>query len=164
MDTATSRGLVIRQATRADVPVLLTLIRGLAEYEKLTDTCVATEADIADVLFGEGVTAEALLAEQDGEPVGFAFFFHNFSTFLGRRGIYIEDIFVKPERRGGGVGKALLLHVVRLANQRGCGRVEWSCLDWNEPAIGFYKRMGAQQLDEWSIFRLTGSALERLGT
>lgn len=155
--------LVIREATRRDVPVLLELIRGLAEYEKLTDICVADEQGIEDILFGEGVRAEALLAEYEGQPVGFALFFHNFSTFLAKRGIYIEDIYVRPDMRANGIGKALLLHVVRLANERECGRVEWSCLNWNEPAIGFYKRMGAQQMDEWSIFRLTGEALERLG-
>ncbi len=164
METASQEvQLVVRQATRADVPVLLDLIRGLAEYEKLTDICVATEQGLEDMLFSEGVNAEALIAESDGAPVGFALFFHNFSTFLGRRGIYIEDIYVKPEFRGGGIGKAMLLHITRLANERGCGRVEWSCLDWNEPAIRFYKNIGAQPMDEWTLFRLTGDSLQRLG-
>jgi len=162
MQSATTDRLVLRNAAREDVPVLLELIRGLAEYEKLTHICVADEESIDDILFGEGTTAEALVAEYDGEPVGFALFFHNFSTFLGRRGIYIEDIYVKPEARRGGIGKAILQHIIRLANERGCGRVEWSCLNWNEPAISFYKGIGATPMDEWTVFRLSGDALRNL--
>lgn len=162
MQSATTERLVLRNAAREDVPVLLELIRGLAEYEKLTHICVADEESIDDILFGEGTTAEALVAEYDGEPVGFALFFHNFSTFLGRRGIYIEDIYVKPEARRGGIGKAILQHIIRLANERGCGRVEWSCLNWNEPAISFYKGIGATPMDEWTVFRLSGDALRNL--
>ena len=151
----------IRQATEADVPVILRFIRGLAEYEKLSHKVVATEESLRRTLFGNPRFAEVILGYEDGEPVGFALFFHNYSTFLGRPGIYLEDLFVDPDRRGRGYGKALLAHLARLARDRDCGRVEWAVLDWNAPSIQFYKSLGAVPLDDWIIFRLTGEALEK---
>lgn len=151
----------IRQATEADVPVILRFIRALAEYEKLSHKVVATEESLRRTLFGNPRFAEVILGYEDGEPVGFALFFHNYSTFLGRPGIYLEDLFVDPNRRGRGYGKALLAHLARLARDRDCGRVEWAVLDWNTPSIDFYKSLGAVPLDDWIIFRLTGEALER---
>jgi GNAT superfamily N-acetyltransferase len=151
----------IRQATEADVPVILRFIRALAEYEKLSHKVVATEESLRRTLFGNPRFAEVILGYEDGEPVGFALFFHNYSTFLGRPGIYLEDLFVDPDRRGRGYGKALLAHLARLARDRDCGRVEWAVLDWNTPSIDFYKSLGAVPLDDWIIFRLTGEALER---
>lgn len=151
----------IRQATEADVPVILRFIRALAEYEKLSHKVVATEESLRRTLFGNPRFAEVILGYEDGEPVGFALFFHNYSTFLGRPGIYLEDLFVDPNRRGRGYGKALLAHLARLARDRDCGRVEWAVLDWNTPSIDFYKSLGAVALDDWIIFRLTGEALER---
>jgi GNAT superfamily N-acetyltransferase len=152
----------IRSATPADVKLILSLIRELAEYEKLAHQVVATEADIQDSLFGPRPSAECLIAEFDGAPAGFALFFHNFSTFLGKPGIYLEDLYVKPELRGKGIGRKLLAHLAQLAVTRGCGRFEWAVLDWNEPAIGFYRSIGARMLDDWKINRLTGEALEKL--
>ena len=152
----------IRDATVDDCAILLDLIRGLAEYERLTHLMSATESTLKDALFGSRPGAEALLAFEHDDPVGFAVFFHNFSTFLGRRGLWLEDIFVKPEHRRKGYGRALFLHVARIAHERDCGRYEWSALDWNEPAIRFYKSMGAVALDDWTIFRVTGEALRRL--
>ncbi|MDB4905953.1 MAG: putative diamine acetyltransferase [Gemmatimonadetes bacterium] len=154
--------LTIRGATEADVPLVLRLIRGLAEYEKLADKVVATEALVSESLFGAHPAAEVIIAEWEGEPAGFALFFHNYSTFLARRGIYLEDLFVLPEMRGRGVGRALLARLSQLAIERQCGRLEWAVLDWNEPAIGFYKSLGAVPMDEWTVFRLTGEALESL--
>jgi GNAT superfamily N-acetyltransferase len=151
----------IHQATEADVPVILRFIRALAEYEKLSHKVVATEESLRRTLFGNPRFAEVILGYEDGEPVGFALFFHNYSTFLGRPGIYLEDLFVDPDRRGRGYGKALLAHLARLARDRDCGRVEWAVLDWNTPSIQFYKSLGAVPLDDWIIFRLTGEALER---
>ena len=151
----------IRQATEADVPVILRFIRALAEYEKLSHKVVATEESLRRTLFGNPRFAEVILGYEDGEPVGFALFFHNYSTFLGRPGIYLEDLFVNPDRRGRGYGKALLAHLARLARDRDCGRLEWAVLDWNAPSIQFYKSLGAVPLDDWIIFRLTGEALER---
>jgi len=151
----------IRQATEADVPVILRFIRALAEYEKLSHKVIATEESLRRTLFGNPRFAEVILGYEDGEPVGFALFFHNYSTFLGRPGIYLEDLFVDPDRRGRGYGKALLAHLARLARDRDCGRVEWAVLDWNAPSIQFYKSLGAIPLDDWIIFRLTGEALER---
>jgi len=153
--------LRIVPATAPDVPVILRMIRGLAEYEKLLEACSATEDQLRDSLFGPHPAAEVLLAWADDRPVGFALFFHNYSTFLGRPGIYLEDLFVDPDRRGRGYGKALLAHLARLARDRDCGRVEWAVLDWNAPSIQFYKSLGAVPLDDWIIFRLTGEALER---
>ena len=151
----------IRQATEADVPVILRFIRALAEYEKLSHKVVATEESLRRTLFGNPRFAEVILGYEDAEPVGFALFFHNYSTFLGRPGIYLEDLFVDPDRRGRGYGRELLAHLARLARDRDCGRVEWAVLDWNAPSIQFYKSLGAVPLDDWIIFRLTGEALER---
>ena len=151
----------IRGATRADVPLILQCIRDLAAYEKLSDEVTATEAQLARTLFpGDGApAAHCLLAWAGDIPAGFAIYFYNYSTFLARPGLYLEDLFVKPEFRGHGAGKALLLHLARLANARGCGRMEWAVLDWNEPAIKFYESLGARRLAQWQICRLTGAAL-----
>lgn len=155
-------GIVIRAATRADVPLLLQLIRALADYEKLREQCVATEADLAAHLFGEKTYAEALIAEADGVPAGFALFFHNYSTFAGKPGIWLEDLFVPPDQRGRGIGKRLLVELARLAVARGCARFEWSVLDWNTPAIRFYESLGAELKREWLINRVDGERLVRL--
>jgi GNAT superfamily N-acetyltransferase len=154
----------IRPARPADVPVILRLIRALADYEKLTSEVTATEARLHASLFPEdpaaaGPAAYCLIAEVDGTPAGFALYFFNYSTFLARPGLYLEDLFVEPGFRGRGLGKALLLHLAKLANQRGCGRMEWTVLDWNQPAIGFYESLGARRMKEWQVCRLTGPAL-----
>jgi GNAT superfamily N-acetyltransferase len=154
----------IREANEGDVPLILSLIRELAEYEKLSDEVVATEDGLRDSLFGERRYAEVLIAEHDGAPAGFALFFHNFSTFLGKPGIYLEDLYVKPAFRGSGIGKKLLVHLASLAKRRGCGRLEWWVLDWNEPSIGFYKKLGAVPMDDWTVYRVSGSALEDLAS
>jgi GNAT superfamily N-acetyltransferase len=154
--------LEIRGATTDDVPLLLSLIRELAEYERLSHEVVATEETLRASLFGERRVAEALLGYLGDEPAGFALFFHNFSTFLGKPGIYLEDLYVRPEFRGAGVGRTLLVHLASLARERDCGRLEWSVLDWNEPAIGFYKRIGASPVSGWTVYRVTGAALEEL--
>jgi GNAT superfamily N-acetyltransferase len=154
--------LSIRPAVVADIPLILSLIRKLAEYERLLPHAVATPEDLKRWLFGERPAAETVIAEWDGTPVGFALFFHNFSTFRGKPGIYLEDLFVEPEFRGKGIGQELLRHLARLATERGCARLEWSVLDWNEPAIGFYKSLGAVPLSDWTIFRVSGDALETL--
>lgn len=155
--------LAIRAAVRGDVPILLALIRGLAEYEKLSHLVAADEAQLERELFATASNVEAVLGFAGGVAVGFAVYFHNFSTFLGRRGLYLEDLFVLPAHRGRGYGRALLLHVARVAHERGCGRFEWMALDWNEPAIRFYKALGAVQMPEWRLFRVAGEALEKLG-
>ncbi|MCG3178437.1 MAG: hypothetical protein BIFFINMI_00764 [Phycisphaerae bacterium] len=152
----------IRPAIAGDTGLILALIRELADYERRAHQVVATEADVREALFGDRPAAEALIGELGGQPVGFALFFHNFSTFLGRRGLYLEDVFVRPDARGRGVGHALLREVARIAADRGCGRLEWVVLDWNEPAIAFYRRLGAEPMSDWTIFRLTGEALARL--
>lgn len=152
----------LRRAVRADVPEILRLIRALAEYEKLASDVVATEAALAETLFGATPAAEVLLAEEDGRAVGFALFFQNYSTFLAKPGIYLEDLFVEPAYRGRGLGKTLLSAVARLAVERGCGRFEWAVLDWNEPAIGFYRSLGARPLADWTVMRVTGEALKKL--
>ncbi len=149
----------IRAASEGDMAILLQLIRELAEYEQLLAAVVATEADLRAALFGPRPCAEALLAESGGQPAGFALFFTSFSTFVGRAGIYLEDIFVRPAFRRRGIGKALFQHVARLAVERSCGRLEWSVLDWNEPAIQFYRSMGATAMSEWTVFRLAGADL-----
>jgi len=154
--------MTLRPATVDDVPQILTFIRALADYERLLDAVVATEAGMRQALFGPRPYAEVVLAEDAGVPVGFALFFHTFSTFLGQPGIYLEDLFVVPEARGRGVGRALLAHLAALAVERGCGRVEWAVLDWNTPAIGFYDSLGARPNSEWTIYRLTGDPLEAL--
>jgi GNAT superfamily N-acetyltransferase len=154
--------VTLRAATPADTPQILGFIRALAEYERLLDHVVATEATLGAALFGPRPYAEVVIAEDGGTPVGFALFFHTFSTFLGQPGIYLEDLFVIPSARGKGVGRALLAHLAQLAVARGCGRVEWAVLDWNRPAIGFYERLGATLLSDWRICRLTGDALAQL--
>ncbi|HEX7150346.1 MAG TPA: GNAT family N-acetyltransferase [Thermoanaerobaculia bacterium] len=152
---------MIRTATIDDVPLILRFIRDLATYEKLAHAVVATEETLRETLFTKRY-AEVVIAEHDGQPAGFALFFHNYSTFLGKPGIYLEDLFVRPEMRGLGYGKALLAHLAALAVERNCGRVEWAVLDWNDPAMNFYKSLGASPVDEWTIFRLTGDALRNL--
>jgi len=144
------------------VPVIAELIRGLARFEKLEHEVVMTEALLDVGLFGDRPYAEVVLAEDDGRPVGFALFFHNFSTFLGRPGLYLEDLFVLPEHRGSGIGRLLLAHLARLAVERGCGRLEWAVLDWNRDAIQFYERLGARPNSDWTVYRLTGEALTGL--
>jgi GNAT superfamily N-acetyltransferase len=151
-------------AQAADVPVILQMIKALAEYEQLTHEVVATEHDLRQSLFGPRPAAEVVLAYADQAPVGFALFFHSFSTFLGRHGLYLEDLFVVPEWRGRGVGKRLLAYVASIAESRHCGRMEWAVLDWNESAIAFYRRMGAHVLDEWRICRLTGPEVRAAAT
>lgn len=153
---------IIRSATADDVPLVLEFVKALAEYEKLSGHVTATETTLRESLFGPQPGAEVLLASENDTPVGFAVFFHNFSTFLGVKGLWLEDIFVKPAFRGRGHGKALLLHLARIAHERGCGRFEWSALDWNTPAWDFYRALGAVPLEDWTMFRLTGAALERL--
>jgi GNAT superfamily N-acetyltransferase len=152
----------IRPAVQSDVPLILRLIRALAVYEKLEHKVVATEELIESALFGERRYAEVVIAEEDGVAAGFALFFHNFSTFLGRPGIYLEDLFVDSGKRGRGYGKALLAHLAKLAQERNCGRVEWAVLDWNEPSIRFYESLGATAMNDWNIYRLTGEALAKL--
>jgi GNAT superfamily N-acetyltransferase len=154
--------LTIDPATPDEIPLVLEFIRELADYERLADRVVATEADLRRWLFGEQRVAEAVIAREHGTPVGFALFFPVFSTFLGRPGIYLEDLFVRESARGQGTGRALVTYLARLAVSRGWGRVEWSVLDWNAPAIGFYRRLGADVLGDWRICRLTGEALTRL--
>ncbi len=153
----------IEPAQPRDTAVLLSLIRGLADYEKLTHLVVATEAQLREELFGARPVIEAAIGWEAREAVGFALFFHNFSTFLARRGLYLEDLFVVPAARGRGYGKALMRHVARVAVERGCGRFEWTVLDWNQPSIDFYKSLGADVLPDWRICRVTGTALTDLG-
>jgi GNAT superfamily N-acetyltransferase len=152
----------IEPATERDVPVILWLIKGLAEYERLSDHVTATEERLRASLFGAARDAEVVIAYAGSTPVGFALFFHNYSTFLGQRGLYLEDLFVVPEWRGKGAGRLLLQHLARVAIERNCGRVEWAVLDWNMPAIKFYKRLGARPMDDWTVFRLAGDALAAL--
>ncbi len=154
--------VTIHFAIEKEVPLILSLIRGIADYEKLSHEVVATEEVLRNSLFGKNKFAEVLIAEYKNETAGFALFFHNFSTFLGKPGIYLEDLFVKPELRGKGIGKILLTYLGKIAIERDCGRVEWSVLDWNEPAIKFYKNLGAQPMDEWTVFRVSGEAIEKL--
>ena len=154
--------LAIRPATPADLPLIAELIRALAEYEKLAHEVRFDETTLAAKLFGPRPFAEVIIGEVDGTAQGFALFFHNFSTFEGRPGVYLEDLFVRPAARGSGLGKALLAELARIAVERDCARLEWSVLDWNEPAIGFYKALGAKPMDEWTVFRVDGTALETL--
>jgi GNAT superfamily N-acetyltransferase len=154
--------LRIATATEPDIPVILALIQGLAEYERLDHEVTATEDGLRKTLFGAHPSAEVVLAYWDRECAGFAVFFATYSTFLGRPGIYLEDLFVKPHFRGKGIGLALLKHVAKLAAERGCGRLEWGVLNWNESAIGFYEKLGAVPMDEWTKYRLAGEALENL--
>jgi GNAT superfamily N-acetyltransferase len=157
-----SAEIAIRPATRSDLPRILAFIRELAVYERLEHEVVASEADLAAALFGPRPFAEVVFACLDGAPVGFALFFHNFSTFLGQPGIYLEDLYVGPEARGLGIGRRLLVWLACTALERGCGRLDWAVLNWNEPAIGFYRSLGAVAVDDWTTFRLTGEALEQL--
>ena len=154
--------LRIERATERDVPLILRLINGLAEYEKLAHEVTATEAGLRETLFGARPAADVIIGYTGDTPVGFALFFPNYSTFLGKPGLYLEDLFVLPEWRGHGFGRGLLTQLAKIAVERGCGRFEWSVLDWNEPAIGFYKSLGATLMDGWSIFRVTGDALTKL--
>ncbi|TMB67877.1 MAG: GNAT family N-acetyltransferase [Deltaproteobacteria bacterium] len=154
--------LEIRSATKSDVPVILSFIKKLADYERLSHEMVATEGMLRKTLFGRQRTAEVAIGYYKKEPVGFVLFFPNYSTFLGQPGLYIEDLFVDESHRRRGFGRALLLYVARLASERGCGRLEWSVLDWNEPAINFYKKLGAIPMSEWTVFRVTGESLVRL--
>jgi GNAT superfamily N-acetyltransferase len=154
--------LQIQPASEADVPLILRLIKALAEYERLGGEVVATEAMIRESLFGAAPHARAAIARIGGEPVGFAIWFSTYSTFLSRPGIYLEDLFVLPAWRGKGIGRALLRHLARIAVERGCGRIEWSVLDWNETAIRFYRGIGARPMDQWTVYRLTGEAIDRL--
>ena len=154
----------VERGTERDVALILRLIKELAEYEKLSRVVAATEAGLRESLFGEHPAAEVLIGYAGPEPAGFAVFFQNFSTFLGRSGLYLEDLYVVPDWRTHGLGRLLLAHVAAIAVDRGCGRLEWSVLDWNEPAIRFYQRIGARAMDEWTVYRLTGDALRRLAS
>ncbi|MCG3161256.1 MAG: hypothetical protein JMDDDDMK_02407 [Acidobacteria bacterium] len=158
----TPQDFEIKAATASDAPVILSFIKKLAVYEKLADEVTATEDTLRETLFGERRYAEVIIGYHRGEPAGFALFFHNYSTFLGRPGIYLEDLYVDEQHRGKGFGKALLAHLARLTKERNCGRLEWSVLDWNEPSINFYKSLGARPMDDWTIFRVTGEALDKL--
>jgi GNAT superfamily N-acetyltransferase len=152
----------IRPARVEDVSIILELIRDLATYERAPDEVTATEEQLVDVLFGERPAAEVLLAFEEQSPVGFAVYFYNFSTWLGRPGLYLEDLFVNPEKRGKGYGRALLVELAKIARDRECGRLEWAVLDWNEPAIKFYRALGAEPMHEWTVFRLTRDGIARL--
>jgi GNAT superfamily N-acetyltransferase len=152
----------IRSAHVEDVPIILELIRDLATYERAPNEVTATEEQLVDVLFGQRPAAEVLLAFEEKSPVGFAVFFQNFSTWLGRPGLYLEDLFVRPEKRGRGYGRALLVDLAKIALDRGCGRMEWAVLDWNEPAIQFYRTLGAKPMEEWTVFRLTRDGIAKL--
>lgn len=161
META-APGVTLRPARVDDVPLILALVRELAEYERAPDECHATEAALAASLFGATPQAEVIIAEMDGAGAGFALFFHNYSTWEARRGLYLEDLFVRPAFRGRGLGRALLEHLARLAVERGCARFEWTVLDWNAPAIGFYEALGARPMTDWTIMRVDGAALRTL--
>ena len=154
----------IEHAVENDLPLIHKFIRELAEYEKMSEECVATEALLREALFGEKKFAEVVVAYYHGEPAGFALFFHNFSTFLARPGLYLEDLYVRPEKRGLGYGKLLFRHLAGLAVSRGCGRLEWWVLDWNQGAVDFYRLLGAEPMSDWTVYRLSGDALRRLAT
>jgi GNAT superfamily N-acetyltransferase len=156
------RRVSIRAAAPGDEAVIVRFIRELAEYERAPGACFTTEALVREALFGAGPAAECLIGAVDGRPVGFAVFFHNFSTWLSKRGMYLEDLYVTPEARGLGVGKALLCRAAAIARSRGCERFDWMVLDWNTPAIEFYRSLGAEPMSEWTVFRLSGAALERV--
>ncbi|HEU0184981.1 MAG TPA: GNAT family N-acetyltransferase [Blastocatellia bacterium] len=158
----TPKDFEIRPAIESDTPLILSFIKKLAVYEKLAPEVTATEDILRETLFGGRRYAEVVVGYHGGEPVGFALFFHNYSTFLGKPGIYLEDLFVDEEHRGKGFGRALLIYLARLTKERNCGRLEWSVLDWNEPSINFYKALGAAPLDDWRVFRVTGDALDKL--
>jgi len=152
----------ITPATPDDVPTILCLIRELAEYERAPNDVLATEEQLHTVLFGDAPAAQVLIGREGDEPVAFAVYFFNFSTWLGRAGLYLEDLFVRPALRGKGYGRALLVRLAEIAQERGCGRMEWAVLDWNDPAIQFYKKLGAKPMDDWSVFRLTGEGIAAL--
>ncbi|MBX3007286.1 MAG: GNAT family N-acetyltransferase [Melioribacteraceae bacterium] len=154
--------IVIRKGTAKDVSIILELIKALADYEKAPHEVIADEKLLTQNLFGDKPYAETLIADYDGEPAGFALFFHNFSTWVGKPGIYLEDLFVKPHLRGKGIGKKLLIQIAKIAVERDCGRFEWAVLDWNEPSIQFYKNLGAKPMDEWTIFRMTEQQIKVL--
>jgi GNAT superfamily N-acetyltransferase len=156
------KNFTIRAATEADTALILTFIHGLADYEKLRHEVVATEDSLRESLFGNHRVAEVIIGEWEQTPVAFALYFHNFSTFLGQAGIYLEDLFVKPEMRGKGIGRMMLSYLARIATERNCGRLEWSVLDWNEPALRFYRSLGAELMDEWTVHRVSGKTLEQL--
>ncbi|MHB8851733.1 MAG: GNAT family N-acetyltransferase [Ignavibacteriaceae bacterium] len=162
MENQLKEKLVIREATKKDVSLILSLIKELAVYEKLLHEVVATEDQLTEMLFGQKKYAEVLIANYDNENAGFALFFHNFSTFLGKPGIYLEDLYVKPQLRGKGIGKSLLLSLVKLAKERNCGRVEWAVLNWNEPSIKFYKSLGAKPMNQWTVYRLSEDEINSL--
>jgi len=151
----------IRKAEPADVPLILSFIKELAVYEKMLDEVVATEELLNEWIFDKG-KAEVILGEVGGKPIGFALFFHNFSTFVGRGGLYLEDLYIRPEHRGKGFGKSMLTYLAKIAVERGCGRMEWSCLDWNAPSIDFYLSLGAKPMDGWTIYRLAGETLQNV--
>ena len=157
-----NNNITIRVAIEKDVPLILKFIRDLAEYEKLLQEVVATESSLKETLFTNKTNAEVIIAEVDEQPVGFVLFFHNFSTFLGRSGIYLEDLFISPKARGQGVGKKVLNYIAKLAKDRNCGRLEWSVLNWNKDAINFYENLGAKPMNEWTVYRLSGTALADL--
>src|SRR5436309_7128678 len=157
-----TRNFEIRDATIADIPIILQLIRDLATYERAPNDVVATEEGLHEVLFGAEPAAKVVIAFENTAPVGFAVYFFNFSTWLGQPGLYLEDLFVRPEVRGKGYGRALLVHLAKIARDHGCGRMEWAVLDWNEPAIQFYRKLGAKPLDEWTVFRLTRDGIAKL--
>ena len=162
MTATDTPGFQIRSAIESDVPVIFSFVKKLASYERLSHEVVATEELIRETLFGLRRTAEIAIGYLEAQPVGFVLFFHNYSTFLGKPGLYIEDLFVDEDYRRRGYGRALLLHVARLAKERGCGRLEWSVLNWNQPAIDFYKKLGASPMSEWTVFRITGESLNEL--
>lgn len=157
-------GVVLRKARRQDVPLIFSFIRELAEYERLNEEVKVTEVDLEEHLFGKSSFAEVVIAEYKDEPVGFALYFYNFSTFLGKPGLYLEDLFVRVPARGKGIGRALVTHLAGVAKERNCGRLEWAVLGWNQSAIEFYRRLGAVPLEEWTVYRLTGKALQELGS
>lgn len=158
----TERNFEIRDADFADIPIIMQLIRDLATYERAPNDVIATEEDLREVLFGAEPAAKVVIGFEDTAPVGFAVYFFNFSTWLGRPGLYLEDLFVKPEMRGRGYGRALLVHLAKIARDHNCGRMEWAVLTWNDPAIEFYKKLGAMPLDSWRIFRLTKDEIGKL--
>jgi GNAT superfamily N-acetyltransferase len=164
MTTNPEDRLRIVPATKSDIPLILALIKELGEYERLAHEVVATEEILTETLFGDRPYAEVIIAYFDNEPVGYALYFHSFSTFLGRPGLYLEDVYVRPSLRGKGIGKALLATLARIAVDRKCGRLEWAVLNWNEPAIGFYKSLGAKPMDAWTVYRMTDEPLAQLAS
>jgi GNAT superfamily N-acetyltransferase len=163
-DKSLSPEFEIREGTLSDIPIILTFIKELAEYEKMSDDVVANEKLLKEHLFGEKKSAEVVIAYYQNKPVGFALYFYNFSTFLGRPGLYLEDLYVRKQMRGNGFGKALLKHLAKIANQKNCGRMEWAVLNWNEPSIQFYKSLGAEPMNDWTVYRVTGESLQELGS